>query len=110
MCLDTTTINVRRKTTTMPGAHRNSDSRFCGASTTVTNQSTVFVNGRLWAVEGDKNTHGNGDLISVYGARNVYIEGKRVIVSVGDEADPDLAEHPTGPTNPSSSSGNVFAY
>lgn len=94
----------------MPGAHRNSDSRFCGASTTVTNQSTVFVNGRLWAVEGDRSNHIRGDLIAKYGAKNVYIEGKRVIVSVGDEAAPDFAGHPTGPSNPSSSSGNVFAY
>lgn len=94
----------------MPGAHRNSDSRFCGAVTTVENQSTVFVNSRLWAVEGDPNSHRIGNLIAKYGARNVYIEGKRVIVAIGDEASTDLAGHSTGATNPSSSSSNVFAY
>ena len=94
----------------MPGAHRNGDSRFCGAKTTVLNQSTVFVNSKLWAVEGDPETHGNGNLDAVYGAKNVYIEGKKVIVALGDEGEADDQEHPKGATNPSQSSTNVFAY
>lgn len=93
----------------MPGAHRDTDSRDCGASTTVTNQSTVYVNSKLWAVQGDPNDHGGGALEAVYGAKNVYIEGKLVIVAVGDDAAPD-ALHPKPLTKPASSSGNVFAY
>lgn len=94
----------------MPGNHRNGDSRFCGASTRVTGQSSVFVNGKLWAVDGDPNSHGAGNLVPVYGAKNVYINGKLIIVAVGDIAKPDNAPHPTGPTNPSQSSGDVFTY
>ena len=100
----------------MPGAHRNTDSRFCGAETIVTGQSTVTVNGLLWAVDGDKDTHCNmGALIPVYGALNVYIEGKLVICAVGDSAAPDLPgcippEHPTGETNPEGHSSDVFVY
>lgn len=100
----------------MPGAHRDTDSRFCGAETIVTGQSTVSVNGLLWAVDGDKDTHCNmGALIPVYGALNVYIEGKLVICAVGDSAAPDLPgcippEHPTGETNPEGHSSDVFVY
>ncbi len=94
----------------MPGAHRFSDSRFCGATTIVEGQGTVKVNGRLWAVENDPNTHGEGRLIAVTGAKNVRIQGKLVIVSVGDMAGGDLAMHPAPPTDPDSSSGDVFAY
>lgn len=94
----------------MPGAHRQSDSRFCGAKTNVEGQGTVSVNGRLWAVNGDPNSHGEGRLKAVYGALNVWIEGKRVIVAVGDVAGGDLKGHPLPPTDPQSSSGDVFAY
>lgn len=94
----------------MPGAHRNGDSRFCGAATIVEGQGTVFVNGRLWAVNNDPESHGEGRLIAVYGAKNVYAEGKLVIVAVGDIAGSDLQFHPLPPTDPQSSSGDVFAY
>lgn len=99
----------------MPGAHRNGDSRFCGASTIVVGQSTVFVNGILWAVEGDKDTHCfMGELSAVYGARNVYIEGKRVICAMGDIASDDMAGcfvlHPSGSTNPKGHSPDVQVY
>ena len=43
----------------MPAAHRNGDLRTCGATTSVTGQSTVTVNGKLWAVLGDKDSHCN---------------------------------------------------
>ena len=69
-------------------AHRNGDLRTCGASTIVTNQSTVFVNNRLWAVEGDKNSHGNGDLIPVTGT-TIFVENKLVIVHGPDSASAD---------------------
>lgn len=93
----------------MPAAHREDDGRYCGAKTIVTGQSSVYVNGKLWAVEDDKSDHGLGDLIQVYGAGNVYIEGKKVIV-VGDEAEPDLELHSNPPTDPEEGSGDVFCY
>lgn len=99
----------------MPGAHRNTDSRFCGATTIVVGQSTVFVNGLLWAVEGDYDTHCNeGQLSAVYGAKNVYINGKLVICAVGDTAAPDRAgcviKHPSGATDPLGHSIDVVVY
>lgn len=94
----------------MPGMHRNGDARFCGASTIVSLQSTVFTNGVLQAVQGDPNSHGDGQLVAQYGSLNVYVEGKLVIVAVGDTALTDDLFHPPGQTDPSTSSPNVFAY
>lgn len=72
----------------MPAAHRHGDARVCGAATVVQGQSSVFVNGKLWAVEGDPNTDGLGNLLpSVNG---VFAGGKRVIVHAPDAALPDL--------------------
>lgn len=70
------------------GAHRHGDLRTCGATTIVNNQTTVFVNGKLWAVEGDKNTDGEGDLVPVTGD-TVYVENQLVIVHGPDNAFPD---------------------
>lgn len=99
----------------MPGAHRHDDSRFCGATTIVTGQSTVRVEGKLWAVEGDKDTHCNeGELSAVYGPGNIRISGKKVICAVGDSASSDRAgcivEHPAGSTDPSGHSDTVIIY
>lgn len=99
----------------MPGAHRHNDIRFCGATTIVTGQSTVSVNGRLWAVEGDRDTHCNqGDLFAVYGGGTVRINGKKVICAVGDAAASDKAgceiKHPAGSTNPLGHSNDVVVY
>lgn len=94
----------------MPGAHRNGDERFCTAKTIVSGQSSVYVNGKLWAVEGDPNDHGLGNLVQVYGAGNVKINGKKVICAVGDIAVPDLKFHPVPPTDPSTASGDTFVY
>lgn len=91
----------------MPGAHRNADARNCGATTTVVGQSSVFVNGRLWAVLDDTNIHGNGQLINTTGS-SVIIEGKPVIVHGPDDAKPDNAGHPNPKTG--AGSGNVEAY
>lgn len=96
----------------MPEAHRNNDLRTCGASTVVSNQSTVTVNSRLWAVKGDPNNHGSGNLINT--GTTVTIEGKEVIVLFPDNAAPDGlcpisgGEH----CNPKTAEGspNVFAY
>ena len=43
----------------MPGVHRNSDSRACGA-VTQSSSVRVRVNGRDIAVQGDNNSHGGG--------------------------------------------------
>jgi uncharacterized Zn-binding protein involved in type VI secretion len=99
----------------MPGAHRDTDSRFCGAKTKAGGQGTVRVNGLLWAVEGDVDTHcDQGSLSAVYGALNVRIEGKLVICAMGDMAAPDklgcFIKHPTGATNPKGHSNDVIVY
>lgn len=93
--------------------HRNGDSRTCGASTVVVGQSTVFVNGVLWAVKGDVNSHGSGGLINTSGS-TVTIEGKHVIVHGPDDAAPDNlcpisgGEHCNPRT--ATGSGDVFTY
>lgn len=69
-------------------AHRDGDLRVCGAATIVAGQSTVFVNGKLWAVDGDPNDHGEGNLIHT--GTTIFIEGKPVIVDSHDPAVPDL--------------------
>lgn len=66
--------------------HRNGDSRTCGASTIVGNQSTVLSNGVLIAVDGDPNSHGGGELIS---GSNVFIGGIGVINHTPDSARSD---------------------
>lgn len=71
----------------MPAAHTDGMARACGAITTVVNQATTFVNGRLWAVEGDPNSHGAGALIAT--GISVFIEGKKVIVNSPDNASAD---------------------
>ena len=93
----------------MPGAHRKDDSRFCGAKTIVQGQSTVYVNGNLWAVEDDPNDHGRGNLISVVGS-TVKINGKKVIVALGDKATSDNKDHNPNETKPKGHSDNVNCY
>jgi hypothetical protein len=96
----------------MPAVHRHGDSRICGATTTVQNQSTVFVNGQLWAVKDSTNTHGNGQLIPT--GTTVFVEGKLVIVHTADNSQQDNRCPPDGPPhcNPKTAegSGDVFAY
>ena len=99
----------------MPGAHRHDDRRFCGAKTIVTGQSSVLVNNKLWAVEGDRDTHSNGGALSaVYGPPKIKIGDKFVICGVGDTAAPDRRrrkeKHPTGATNPLGHSYDVLVY
>lgn len=95
----------------MAAAHRNGDLRACGAVTTVSNQSTVFVNSQLWAVSGDPNSHGGGGLIPG-GAPTVSINGFICIV-LGDLAAPDPLCFVIGGAhcspNAISASGNVYA-
>lgn len=98
----------------MPRAHRDTDSRFCGASTMVIGQSTVYVNNLLWAVKDDPDDHcGMGELVPEVGL-TVEIEGKLIICAVGDSAKEDyegcITVHPPGATNPSGGSGDTFVY
>lgn len=93
-------------------AHRDGDSRKpgCGASTTVKNQSSVLVNDKLWAVNGDPNSHNNGNLIAQYGSLDVFIEEKLVIVAPGDTAGGDDSGHSPSDTDPDGHSDDVTAY
>ena len=90
----------------MPRVHRHGDSRVCGATTVVQNQSTVYVNGKLWAVKDSINSHGNGQLIN--SGTTVFVNGLEVIVDSPDNAHPDNAGHPNPAT--AGGSGDVFAY
>lgn len=70
----------------MAKAHRENDQRSCGATTISQGQSFVKIEGKLWAVEGDLNTHGGGALIAT--KTYVKIGGKSVIVQ-NDSAQQD---------------------
>ena len=95
----------------MSHVHRATDARACGATTIVSGQSTVFVNGLLWAVNGDQNTDGGGGLIA--SGSTVKINGIPVVIQ-GDSANPDsLCPIPGGThCNPLAASGssNVSCY
>lgn len=95
----------------MSGSHRDGDARTCGAATVVAGQSTVFVNGVLWSVEGDPNDHGGGELI--HSGSTVFINGILVII-LGDSAAPDalcpILDGPHCAPAAASASTNVFAY
>ena len=95
----------------MPAVHRHGDLRVCGATTTVIGQSTVFSDGVLWAVEGDTNTDGNGQLIA--SGTNVFVEGKKVIVHAPDHSEEDdkcpLTNH-CDPYTAEGSTSTVSAY
>jgi uncharacterized Zn-binding protein involved in type VI secretion len=66
----------------------------------------------LWAVEGDPNTHGGGELIAA-NPQTVFIDGIPVIEH-SDPANPDSLCVPLGPPhcNPATAngSGTVFVY
>lgn len=91
----------------LPQAHRHNDARSCGATTVVQNQSTVFVNGELWAVKDTINSHQEGGLINSTGD-TVFVEGINVIVHGPDHAKPDSLGHPDPMT--AAGSPDVFAY
>jgi len=89
----------------MADAHRQDDSRACGATTIVSGQTFVKVDGKLWAVDGDQNTDGDGGLITTHSW--LTIAGKGIIV-VGDSAAADSLCIPLGGAHcgPSASSGS----
>jgi len=70
----------------MSGVHRNLDSRACGATTSVTGQSTVYVNDKKVSVDGDPNSHGGGSLNA--SCNKVFAENIEVVVE-GNGASPD---------------------
>jgi uncharacterized Zn-binding protein involved in type VI secretion len=70
----------------MAYSHRNGDSRTCGATTIVTGQNFVKIDGQFWSVDGDGNTDGGGALSTSHSW--LTIAGKGIIVA-GDSAAPD---------------------
>jgi uncharacterized Zn-binding protein involved in type VI secretion len=70
----------------MASSHRHGDARVCGATTVVTGQDFFSVDGQLWAVDGDQNSHGGGALHTTHDW--FTINGKGVIV-VQDHASAD---------------------
>lgn len=91
----------------MTEAHVNGQLRSCGATTIVSGQNFVKVDGQLWAVENDQNSHGSGQLIA--SKTYVKIGGKSVIIK-GDSAQQDAlcpslgGEH----CNPKAQEGKSF--
>lgn len=89
--------------------HRDTDSRDCGAKTTVTGQGTVYANKLLVSVNADPNDHGAGNLTAA--CNEVYVNGKLVVI-VGNSASADNLCPTAGGDHcapaSSSGSGNVF--
>lgn len=90
--------------------HRNTDGRACGATTTVSGQSTVYANNLLISVDGDPNSHGSGALEAA--CNEVYCEGILVVNNTPDSAASDDLCEPLGGDHcgPSTAGGspNVF--
>lgn len=65
----------------------------------------------LWAVKGDPNSHGGGELNADGNSspQTVKINGKFVIVHESTAAGDDLG-HPLPPTDTAEGSGTVFCY
>ena len=93
----------------MPAAHRNSDSRACGASTVSAQSRNVYVNGLLWSIDGDPNSHGQGALSA---ATNSVFIGGVAVCNDNDSAAADALCQSVGGSHcaPSAVSGssNVF--
>lgn len=95
--------------------HRDTDPRACGAATTVENQTSVYVNNKLWAVKGSTNSHIAGGLINTTGAaasagNEVYIENIEVIVHGPDLAEADELGHVATEDQTAGGSDDVEAY
>jgi len=82
-------------------AHVNGGQRSCGATTVVQGQDFVMVDGELWAVDNDPDTHGGGGLITSHSW--LTINGKGVIVK-DDSAQTDNLLHP----NPKATDGDAL--
>jgi hypothetical protein len=86
----------------------------CGAVTTSSGQNTnVFVNGQLAAVQGDLDSHNNlGALLSM-SPGTIKINGVPMIASIMDQGSPDqqgLVTHVTGLPTPATGSPNTNLY
>ena len=91
-------------------AHRDGDLRACGATTIVEGQSSVYVNGKLWAVDNDPNSHGAGNL-DANDTETVFIEGKPVVTHTPDQGkNQDNLLHDTSEVETAEGSDNVLAY
>ena len=93
--------------------HRNGDSRACGASTTVTGQSTFYVNNKLVAVQNDPNSHGSGGLNASINPGTIFVENIEMVVNGSSAAADALCPIVGGPhCSPSATSGSddTFAF
>jgi uncharacterized Zn-binding protein involved in type VI secretion len=88
-------------------AHRDGDSRACGASNIVTGQNFVKIDGKLWSVDGDDNSDGGG---AVHTSHSWLTIGGIGIIVVGDSADADsLCPIPGGAhCNPAATGSDNF--
>ena len=94
----------------MSKIHRDGDSRVCGATTKVIGQSTVYLDGKLVAVEGDPNTHGNGGLIA-NDDTTVFINNKKIIIHLASANKDDLCDSDGPPhCEPATSEGSETGY
>lgn len=92
----------------MPAIHRHGDLRACRATTIVVGQGSVFVNSKLWSVDGDPNSHGSGEL---YPSHNgVFVNGKPVIVNTPDPARTDNFPHWPDVTKTAQGSPDSYCY
>lgn len=93
----------------MSSAHRDTDSRACGATTASAQGRNVYVNSLLWSINNDPDNEGDGQLIA--SVNNVFIGGQMVVKN-GNSASPDALCVPLGGDhcNPKANSGssNVF--
>lgn len=76
--------------------HRDNDKRDCGASTGASSRS-VRVNSRWVSLQGDRNSHGGGNLKASITPGKVHADSKPIIL-IRDPASPDsLCPIPGGP-------------
>lgn len=92
----------------MPDVHLNGQLRVCGAHTVVQEQSSVTVDGELWAVHGDPNSHGAGLLIT--STFDITIEGKGIIAHKPDLATMDNLLHDPALTQTAEGYAGVTVY
>lgn len=97
----------------MVEVHRDTDSRACGAVTTVSLQNNFYINNLLVAVQGDPNSHGAGGLNASINPGNIFVNNLEVVMN-GSSAQADSLCPIIGGAHcgPSATSGspNVFAY
>ncbi len=93
----------------MPAAHRDTDSRSCGATTVSVQGRNVYVNNLLWSIDKDPNSHGSGALSAA--TNNVFIGGIAVCNN-NDNAAPDDLCAPIGGAHcaPGASGGSSNVY